>query len=99
LSKVTQNESDTRRGPRAPRLQTDESAVKVLRRRPEGRETKREAVEVGGVGVGRDTHIEEWISNRVRMPRCWKKKQTQVVMEIRRWRLVVRPRTSELGEL
>lgn len=33
------------------------------------------------------------------MPRCWKKKQTQVVMEIWRWRLVVRPRTSELGEL
>lgn len=50
-------------------------------------------------GVGRDTHIEEWISDRVRMPRCWKKKQTQVVTEIRSWRLVVRPRTSELGEL
>ena len=33
------------------------------------------------------------------MPRCWKKKQTQVVTEIRSWRLVVRPRTSELGEL
>lgn len=56
LSKVTQNESDTRRGPRAPRLQTDESAVKVLRRRPGGRETKRVAVEVGGEGVGRHTH-------------------------------------------
>ena len=59
LSKVTQNESDTRRRPRAPRLQTDESAVKVLHRRPGGRETKREAVEVGGTGMGggeRHTH-------------------------------------------